>query len=359
MKAAYNTLLDGEVLSIMKALITYLRAQNNLIAEMRCMCPKLTTRWVVMGVVCEWLIAKQSRLFEHLYESQDSPTQAPPTWWWVIIAVIATITEYINKTFVKLQADALLITQQNEVLQKLAADICIHANIDGPHDKEEIATLNQSNCHSTTLQGRFSISYKSSIELIYDQGLFIRGLFDGLDDISKCRVVRAIGTLILGIIDGITSIQAERDSQNLPADDIPPVLPHELVKLRTGEFGINVLAKHLPQLKKSWSDEQIAQIERDHRELRDTYHRDPLLQSAFANCDYKTTFRAGWNIVQGRFDALRDFCGGIATVFANTASVESDFSILGWEKDEYRLSLTDLALEGIIQCKQHELLKRL
>ena len=46
-------------------------------------------------------------------------------------------------------------------------------------------------------------------------------------------------------------------------------------------------------------------------------------------------------------------------VFANTASVESDFSILGWEKDEYRLSLTDLSLEGIMQSKQHELLKLL
>jgi hypothetical protein len=30
-----------------------------------------------------------------------------------------------------------------------------------------------------------------------------------------------------------------------------------------------------------------------------------------------------------------------------SASVESDFAILGWEKDEYCLSLTDLSLEGL------------
>ena len=60
-----------------------------------------------------------------------------------------------------------------------------------------------------------------------------------------------------------------------------------------------------------------------------------------------------------KFQALRDFCEDIATVFANTASVKSDFSILGWERDEYRLSLTDLSLEGIMQSKQHELLKSL
>lgn len=51
-----------------------------------------------------------------------------------------------------------------------------------------------------------------------------------------------------------------------------------------------------------------------------------------------------------------DFYGGLASLCPNTASVESDFSILSWEKDEYRLSMTDLSLEGIIQCKQYEIL---
>ena len=59
------------------------------------------------------------------------------------------------------------------------------------------------------------------------------------------------------------------------------------------------------------------------------------------------------------FTVLRDFCGGIASVFPNTATVESDFSILGWEADEYRRSLTNLSLEGIMQCKQFELLNSL
>lgn len=43
-------------------------------------------------------------------------------------------------------------------------------------------------------------------------------------------------------------------------------------------------------------------------------------------------------------------------MFTNTASVESDFSVLGWKKDEYRMSLTNLSLEGIMQCKQFDLL---
>ena len=67
----------------------------------------------------------------------------------------------------------------------------------------------------------------------------------------------------------------------------------------------------------------------------------------------------GWQLMKSQYASLQDFCEGIATVFANTTTVESDFSILGWEKDEYRMSLTNLFLEGILQCKQFKLLHSL
>ena len=85
---------------------------------------------------------------------------------------------------------------------------------------------------------------------------------------------------------------------------MPPIIPHELVKLRTGEFGINVLARHLPQFRLTWTEDQIAQIERDHRELRETYQRDHQLQSHLKKYDHKTTFKADWAIVDGKFSAL-------------------------------------------------------
>ncbi|GMF36997.1 unnamed protein product [Phytophthora lilii] len=47
---------------------------------------------------------------------------------------------------------------------------------------------------------------------------------------------------------------------------------------------------------------------------------------------------------------LQQFCCGLATVFANTASVESNFSTLKWELDDRRSVLTSLVLEGIFQA---------
>ena len=69
-------------------------------------------------------------------------------------------------------------------------------------------------------------------------------------------------------------------------------------------------------------------------------------------------FNDAWDSVPG-CKRLRTFCGGLATVFPNTTSVESDFSILKWELDEFRSSLMHLSVEGAIQAKQRSLLKKL
>jgi hypothetical protein len=48
--------------------------------------------------------------------------------------------------------------------------------------------------------------------------------------------------------------------------------------------------------------------------------------------DEKTLFKEAWDCLKGRFMQLRQLCGGLATTFPNTTSIESDFSIIKWEK---------------------------
>jgi len=171
-------------------------------------------------------------------------------------------------------------------------------------------------------------------------------------------VVQVIGRLVLQVVEGILNVQAECNSVNLPADDLPPVLPHQLVKLHGREF-TSIISTHLSHLKQFWTDEDISKLDIQHSDLLFAYRHEPTLRTALEGCDDQTSFEDGWKIVSDetrKFDILREFCGGIATVFPNTGTVESDFSVLGWEKDEYRQSLTDLSLEGIMQCKQFELL---
>jgi hypothetical protein len=70
------------------------------------------------------------------------------------------------------------------------------------------------------------------------------------------------------------------------------------------------------------------------------------VRKAINEHDVNTLFNDAWDCV-GRFDRLCAFCGGLATVFPNTTAVESDFSILKWEMDEFRTALMHLSLEEI------------
>jgi hypothetical protein len=59
--------------------------------------------------------------------------------------------------------------------------------------------------------------------------------------------------------------------------------------------------------------------------------------------------------MKGHYDSLRCFSAGLATSFANTTSLESDFSVLKWTKDpHHRRSLTNLALEGVFASKDYD-----
>jgi hypothetical protein len=198
------------------------------------------------------------------------------------------------------------------------------------------------------------------MDFLNDQGMSTRHILESLTDEWHEKVIRAIGQLFVTIVEEVLDIQAVRDSSNAAAEDLPPVLPHELVKLRTAVFGATIVELHLRRLRESWDEERIEQIEEQHRLLRIAYEREDALKSAFDQCEAKSvSLEEGWAIVQGRFDILRDFCSGLATIPANTATVESDFSVLGWEKDEHRLCLSDLPLEGIMLSKQFELLSNL
>jgi hypothetical protein len=41
-------------------------------------------------------------------------------------------------------------------------------------------------------------------------------------------------------------------------------------------------------------------------------------------------FRESWKLLEGRFEELVDFAGGLATIIPGTATVESDFSVIHW-----------------------------
>jgi hypothetical protein len=107
-----------------------------------------------------------------------------------------------------------------------------------------------------------------------------------------------------------------------------------------------------PRLGDALGEAQINTVAAELRALH-KYHADSKpFRDEMAAFDHRlATFDNMWLLggAGQRFPNLAAFCGTLASVFPNTATVESDFSIIGCEK---RTCLTDLSLEGILHCKQ-------
>jgi hypothetical protein len=78
------------------------------------------------------------------------------------------------------------------------------------------------------------------------------------------------------------------------------------------------------------------------------YRTEQVLKQSINALSNQSTFKDGWSLLGRRFPNLMEFCGVIATLFPWTSTVESDFSILRWEKDAFRKSLSDFGLEGVL-----------
>ena len=176
------------------------------------------------------------------------------------------------------------------------------------------------------------------------------------------RVLSSIAAFALGMTKGLKNIEAERDENNKSSQRLEPsVMPKDLVSMRPKDFVDKVLKPRMEQLKANFgTDEDINRIEADQRDLWQASRNEPGMEAIINKHDSRTSFNDAWSEVSGevgrRFYQLRRFCVGIATVFPNSSSVESDFSILKWELNESRTNLLDLSLEGIFQAKQFKLL---
>ena len=78
------------------------------------------------------------------------------------------------------------------------------------------------------------------------------------------------------------------------------------------------------------------------------------LQLAVRVCSSLSKFDDTWGFpcLRVRFKNLREFCGWLASVFPNKASVESDLSLFKFRNFVGTKSLTDYLLEGFLHCNQ-------
>lgn len=355
-KAKLNDLFEGKFISSINKISFSLRKQETLIREMGGVkCPKMTTRWLALGSWSKWQLTHREEL-QRFFATRNANQVKPEFWHWPVVAAISAFFYHVDITIKILQDRTLLMHQQSSELQRLIERLVLDIEVDGPLSEEQMADRED---YLHEFSGPWSITYQAVREFIEDQGLWVTDLMDELSDEEQETVIEQLGKFIVGFIEGISHLSALRNSENQPKeDDIPPILPHQLCQLRGRDFG-KILTLHRQRIERCLGQSFINRFEADHTALRQAYLSEKILKQNLDACTESTSYQNGWKVVEGRFATLRTFAGAFASIFPNTASVESDFSVLGWEKDEFRQSLTDLALEGIMQAKQFQIIQKL
>ncbi len=355
MKRAAEGIFDGEWVKFAYTFSVYLRAQNNLITAMNVKCPKKTNRWVHLGRLLSFYKTYRRKLIEHTTEHRAD--RLPTDSFWVITYSISPAIDKVNSTFAALQNRALLVAQQEEFIEILLSRLVAMFSVESVVEEEGAqADPDAANVH--VVVGAYRVPRAAVLIHIEDQGSFVLQCFGRLSDDEKTGVVEQIVSYAIELVKGINAVKAERDGSNLPRlSNAPPVLPGQVVKLRSGIFIRDVLEPYRAHISKHWTDEMVEEIEDDHRALLKAYQEDAFIRDVIDKQDVHTLFNEAWDFSPNGFVALRSFCGGLASAFANTTSVESDFSILKWEANPNRTCLMHLSLEGIFQSKQRALLE--
>ena len=257
-----------------------------------------------------------------------------------------------------------IISQQRAELDQLVIRLSTLFEVIGPLTDNQVAELQ---AESEADESVFYVIYEefacqtiSVSRAVNDLGGF---MVTKLNDIvvieERDAVLRSIGLMWLTIIAGIYSVCARRTSLNEAVHEDKDCLasrPRELVQIGGAEFS-ELIEQQRPRLLTSLTAIQIQHIEDEHRLLRKEYRDNAALKIAIDTTADTVSFKASWEVehlnAQVCFLHLMEFAGGLATPFPTTATVESDFSIVRWEKDAGRGGLNDFTLEGIMQSKMH------
>ena len=174
------------------------------------------------------------------------------------------------------------------------------------------------------LHNRWCAEIVSIRNYFEDMSLFAKQLLQDMNDEVITGLVNNVALLLFDILDDIIDIVAMRAKGNQACKQlIPPTMPHEMIEVSGRDVGRLVLFQ-MDRLQLSWSETVTNHITARHRALVPATDAEPDFQLAMSACDSLTIFGVAWVFpcYRCRFNKLRKFCGGLASVFPNTAPVE-------------------------------------
>jgi hypothetical protein len=260
-------------------------------------------------------------------------------------------------TFRTIQGLSTLLDQQQAALDDLVTSFIDDVGVIGPLSPEAIANLEVS---EHVISGRYAVQLSSVREFVSGLASWADSIVDEVDPVQRSDLWNDIASVYVTACDRVSQLSSLRDADNnalANPSSLPPVLPHDLIKLSAAKF-IRRARRHTYRLQHHYSVDHIDVIADEHKLLLHAYRSEPILKQAIDGLDGRSSFKDGWSLIRSKFPNLMEFCGVLATIFPGTSIVESDFLVLQWEKDNFRKSLSDFGLEGVMQSKQWTFLEQ-
>ena len=163
---------------------------------------------------------------------------------------------------------------------------------------------------------------------------------------------KSVATELTLLLDKLDSIKVKRDSHNDDVQHLPMVTPSALATMRGRDLS-RIIAQQRSRLLHTFSTAKIDSIENELEQFQDAYNTDEVIKSFIKTSSNFKSFEESWSPLRNKFPSLYEFVAGLATVFPGTATVEANFSLIKWMKDEFSSALTNFALEGILHAKQY------
>ena len=326
-----NSMYNKQFVNTIQLLTGHLRRQKNLIQEMKSTCPRfISTRWLSMGRLLNWLKTKRRFVQAHLDEKK--PACEPKKDWWINVAVLQNVMELCNKYMIELQGKQLLLAQQKQVLERLRE--CL---MDLGQVQHAMALI--VNSDGVAQAGGFFMLYQSAKMFVLNLGdLHIISVYQTLEQEDPDRFEGmniSIANMFVRLVHGIFILSPERDSSNQPSTQMPPCQPHSVANLGAFIFS-NIVCEQIERIEYSFESSYVDELMTEFKAFEEKNKCDRGFKLIVDNTDDRTaSFQDNWKSFQASYPKLVEFCGGLASVFPGTSTVESDFSIMGWEKDEY------------------------
>jgi hypothetical protein len=287
--------------------------------------------------------------------SSNAPGRAsqPLLRWWILNQVLSLVSDTINEVVRGFQGKRTLLSEQQSKFDELRLMLLTDVHVDDDNIQADNDVQDRG-----IQRGRFRVANNKVAEFVEDTHLFCMEEFSKLSSECSSQLIQAVGGTMLHLVEGMGEIVALRDnSNNACEDEIPPVRPHEMVELSPRAMSHLILAQKTRLLAyPGRSESRIQRISTDHRNMSAAYANDRAVKRDLDSCDHAATFIAAWSVpgIKDKYPHLMDFAGGLATVYTNDGVVESDFSILKYEKDQFRKPMSNLTLHGILACKQYQ-----